>query len=391
MAKPKTNRKRSSDQSDPIPSKKRIIQFQADWLRDPNFKDWFSKHPTESQTASCKLCDCSFKFWQKSDITTHSHSEKHKDNVKVKKKSGVYVEVEVKGPSLKERTYKAECATAHFLAVRPVAVSFVNDFVPFLQELTKDVEAVNNMKMKRDKCTNIIVNILYPKAFEKIVNILNCTPYSILVDESTDITNTKVFCVSVQYYSFKLKKSVQHFLAFLNLDPLKGKAPELFASFESYFRENNIDLNNIIGVSCDNASVMTGIHNSFYTSLKAVVPHAILLNCVCHSLALIAKTSNKKLPKDVLKLAGDISRYFCKSPKRSKELSDELELNNLPNTKLLKLSGTRWLEAFHCYDRILSKWPALVNFFKKESDKLKKKKKNLNQVKTSSFVLKFSN
>ncbi|KAL7299359.1 hypothetical protein TKK_0007929 [Trichogramma kaykai] len=377
MSKPKTSRKRSSDQSSPVPKKKRAIEFQLDWLRDPDLKDWLEQDPTDSKLANCKYCKTPIKFFQKSDLRHHSTTAKHIDSINYAKKSGSYQEIAIEGPSLKERTAQAECLTAQFIAIHPVSVRLVDTLIPLIKKQALDPEAVGKMKMKHSKCAGVIKNVLYKSAFKKIVDILNEIPYSVLVDESTDVSNTKLFCVSVQYYSFKLKKTVQHFLTFTELDPLNSKASDLFQSFYKFFSENKISLNNLIAVSSDNASVMTGVNNSFYTNLRAVVPHAILLNCICHTMALIAKSSiisPSKTLKSVEDLARDISGYFCKSPKRSEDLSIQLKLHNLPDTKILRLSGTRWLEGFHVFDRILNHWPALIDFFDKESNPRSKNK-----------------
>ncbi|KAL7296544.1 hypothetical protein TKK_0009977 [Trichogramma kaykai] len=360
MSKPKTIRKRSSDQSCSVPAKKQAIDFQLDWLRDPVLKDWLVQNPTDSRSAFCNYYHCPLKFSKKSDLTKHALTPKHVENINCSKKSGSYQEIVIEGPSLKERTTVVEYKTAQFIAVHPV-----------------NPEAVQQMKMKHTKCTGIIKDVLYKSAFSEIVDILNEVPYSVLVDESTDVSNTKLFCISVKYYSFRLQKSVQHFLSFVELDPLNSKAPDLFESFRKFFIESKISLNNLIAVSSDNANVMTGTKNSFYTNLRDVVPNAISLNCICHSMALIAKSSTNstsKTLKPVEDLARDISGYFCKSPKRTEELSAKLKFHELPDTKILRLSGTRWLEGYHVFDRILNHWPALIDFFDEECNPPSKNK-----------------
>jgi len=43
---------------------------------------------------------------------------------------------------------------------------------------------------------------------------------------------------------------------------------------------------------------MIGRTNSFYSHLKSENPNLILLNCICHSSAIIASKSCEKLPKN---------------------------------------------------------------------------------------------
>lgn len=44
------------------------------------------------------------------------------------------------------------------------------------------------MKLKRTKCVNIIKNVLAPVVRDKIISELQNIPFSILLAESTDIT-----------------------------------------------------------------------------------------------------------------------------------------------------------------------------------------------------------
>lgn len=65
-----------------------------------------------------------------------------------------------------------------------------------MKEGAKEPEVMADVYLLRKKCTHIIKNILDKQKTEKLVDILrNCT-FSVLVDESTDITVNKNLCVS---------------------------------------------------------------------------------------------------------------------------------------------------------------------------------------------------
>jgi len=49
------------------------------------------------------------------------------------------------------------------------------------------------------KCTSIINNILAPVEIEGTINIIRKCPFSVLVDESTDICSRKFLCILVNY------------------------------------------------------------------------------------------------------------------------------------------------------------------------------------------------
>jgi len=89
------------------------------------------------------------------------------------------------------------------------------------------------MKLKKDKSTAIIKNILYETAFQETKINLNKTFFSVLVNESTDISNSKLLCISVQYFSEQSGKVVQHLLQIY------------------FFIRNEINMQNIIALGCD--------------------------------------------------------------------------------------------------------------------------------------------
>ena len=203
----------------------------------------------------------------------------------------------------------------------------------------------------------------YKNAFDEVVEILNATLFSVLVDESTDISNTKIMCVSVQYVDPVSGKVVQHLLQLLELDATHSTALDLFKSFKKFCDESKINMKNIVALACDNASVMVGKLKGFQVFLREIVPHLIVLNCVCHTSAIIAKSSCTAIPKEVEELVRSAYNYFANSPKRSQELDEFTEMFCDTTKKLLKLSGTRWLESFKSYERLLELWPALEHYF----------------------------
>jgi len=56
-------------------------------------------------------------------------------------------------------------------------------------------------------------------------------------------------------------------------------------------------------------SVMIGCNNSFYSHLKSEIPGLILLNCICHFSAIIAKAC-EKLPQSCENLIRSIATIF---------------------------------------------------------------------------------
>lgn len=120
-------------------------------------------------------------------------------------------------------------------------------------------------------------------------------------------------------------------------------ATKIFEIFKTFFLEKEIPLKNIIGMTSDNTSVMIGRNNSFYSHLKSEIPNLIILNCICHSCALIASKSCEKLSQNCENLIRGVATYISGSAKCCAILREFQDFLNIERNKILKLCNTRWL------------------------------------------------
>lgn len=109
----------------------------------------------------------------------------------------------------------------------------------------------------------------------KLVQYLQTCKFSILIDESTDISNIKMMCILVQYVSPVDKKVTTQLLDLISMDA-KDIANNIFETFKNFLQEKEIPLNNIVGMAND-AAVMIGCNNSFTLRLKLEIPGLVTL------------------------------------------------------------------------------------------------------------------
>ena len=84
--------------------------------------------------------------------------------------------------------------------------------------------------------------------------------YSIIIDESTDISTTKLLCAMIRHHSEKEKKIVT---AFVDLVPvIEANGENIFHALKTCLTWIGLKLNDSIGYGCNSASVMVGEHNS---------------------------------------------------------------------------------------------------------------------------------
>lgn len=242
-----------------------------------------------------------------------------------------------------ERVKRAEIKLAAFFADHNVAFSTVDHLIPLIKDICIEPKIAQDLTLGRTKCIQIVKNIISKREEEKLISILQTCKFSILIDESTDITNTKFMCLLVKYVSPINKKVRTQLLELLALDATNCTASKIFEIFKTFLEEKNINIKNIIGMASDNAAVMTGCNNSFFSRLKAEVPGVVLLNCICHSSAIVASKACEKLPQKCETIIRNVTSYISDSAKRCAILEKVQNSLNVEKHKMLKLSNTRWL------------------------------------------------
>lgn len=97
-------------------------------------------------------------------------------------------------------------------------------FLPIdhLSELTKkcfkDDSAASKLKLHRTKCTSVVKNLLYPYFKENLRMDIGDNMFSLLVDESTDISVKKQLGICIIFFSETRQSVVSTFLNILEID-----------------------------------------------------------------------------------------------------------------------------------------------------------------------------
>lgn len=336
-------------------------KFKREWLEKPQFKGWLREHISNEHLCHCAPCDCDLRCG-KSELQKHLVTEKHKKNVA--KMAGV---VSV-GKFFQKKTIhskkvsEAEIELSAFFAHHNVAFQVIEHLVPVLKDCFADSEVLKDIKLGRTKTTNIFKNVIAKKETEKLSAILKNRHFSILVDESTDISVNKLLCIGVKYVNDS-GVICDQLLELITINAKNCDAEHLYEAFKSCLELKGIPLKNIIGFASDNVNVMVGKNNSFFTRLQADTEALIMLPCICHSGALVASNACSKLPRIPEEFVRSIASYFSYSAKRTAELSEMQEFFQLQQKKMLKLSVTRWLSMQDAVNRVLEYWDMLFNFF----------------------------
>ncbi|KYN20692.1 hypothetical protein ALC57_06951 [Trachymyrmex cornetzi] len=219
--------------------------------------------------------------------------------------------------SFDERKREAEIRFAALIADKNIPHHIAKDILSCFQHIGKDPKVLASMSMGRTKCKNIITNVLCPVETERVVDKIQNTKFSIFIDETSDICN--------------------------------DNAEKLFDAFKCEMWKLQIPFNNIVALSCDNASVMIGKVSSFKTKLQSVCPRLITFPCPCHSASLAAHAATNRIPEFCEEFTRKIAIYINSSPKRLAIFREFLECFQETNRKILKLCDTSRAKAYFLF------------------------------------------
>lgn len=83
--------------------------------------------------------------------------------------------------------------------------------------------------------------------------------YSLIIDESTDVTSVKYLCICIRYFSKKIQKILVHFLGLIEIEKASGEC--LYVKLRDFLKNLDLYTTNMIGIGTDGASNLCGRHN----------------------------------------------------------------------------------------------------------------------------------
>lgn len=267
---------------------------------------------------------------------------------------------------LKKQVKRAEIKLAAFLAEHNIAFNVMDHFSDLLPSLFPDSQIASNVKCKRTKTTCIVRNVLHTTFQEILVSKLKEKPFSILLDETTDIATTKELCTVVRFFDDDTNHVSCRFFRLYEI--AKADAATIFNTVQQDLEKLGIPMSNIVGYAADGANVMMGGNNSVRTRFEADNPHIFTLKCICHSAAICASNACTKLPREAEDFIREIYSYFSHSAKQLKEFNEFQHFTDTQPHRLLRPCQTRWLSLNQCVQRILEQWNALEVYLQTCSD-----------------------
>lgn len=185
------------------------------------------------------------------------------------------------------------------------------------------------------KIQNDLIQSVAEVMTEEMKEEVRNTPFvSVMVDETTDVSNTSQMSYVLRYTTDSGLKE-----RFFKFDDVSGdKRAEAIAGHVLEFLEDCACTNKVIAQCYDGAAVMASGLNGVQAKIKEKIPQALFVHCYAHSLNLVMSQSAAKIKecKIFFSHLSGLASFFSKSAKRTK-LLDEICQRRLP-----RVTPTRW-------------------------------------------------
>jgi len=155
------------------------------------------------------------------------------------------------------------------------------------------------------------------------------TVHALIVDESTDIAVHKVL---VLYFKYRSPNSLVYKIVFGGIIQLTACHVQAFEqAIKEFYNEHEIDLNRLVMLISDDASVILGRWNRLAALLKRTVPHLSEQHCVAHreDLALTALWKDNNFLKTIEVLLRTVYTLFSRSSVKTAALAEWASVNEV--------------------------------------------------------------
>lgn len=342
------------------PTSKSAQKFCKDWMT--NFT-WLSES-SDKHAGYCKACNKDIKcLGGLKDLIKHAGTEKHKTRENsVKQKTTI--EKYATTTSLSVKVRNAELQLCAWGAAHNKSASEIEEFAACMRRICSDSEIAKGIKVGRTKATCVIKNVLGEGQHDDLAAHLQCHPFSLIADESTDLSNKKTLALVARTYFWVNEKLIVKDCFYDLIQVTETDSVTLYNKVTDSFEKDNIPFkSNLIGYAADGASNMTAAEKSLGALLKKDCPSLFILKCVCHSFALCSSYACKHIPDGIEQMCRDIYSYLSCSPLRTSKFDEIQELLELKPLKMLHPCATRWLSLQSVVQRILDRYDALRIYF----------------------------
>ncbi|XP_022873564.1 zinc finger MYM-type protein 1-like [Olea europaea var. sylvestris] len=201
--------------------------------------------------------------------------------------------------------------------------------------------APENLKLTSPRVQKDIVNAIVSECLHVIIENIRDSFFSILVDQSRDISVKEQMSVVIRYV--KNGCILEHFIGVIHV--LNTTAASLKAAIDQLFSTHNLSISNLRGHGYDGASNMRGEYNGLKALILKENPSAYYIHCFAHQLQLALVAVAQKHPKieTFFTTVHRLVNIVGGSAKRSDLIRENQRLKILESLSIGEISSERGL------------------------------------------------
>jgi len=274
----------------------------------------------------------------------------------------------------KDQQIHLKFALTAFLVSEGLPYNKTDPLVNFVKKITTEYSQadINKLSLSNVTASNIATHCIGKTLRNLILDEIATTPFSLSVDESSDVYGDAYLAVTAKYV--KEKKIVTKLLSVIPLGQEKtGEAFYHQTKQEIFSGENAEQIEkNFIGICTDRGSNMQSSKGAGMSNrLANDYPYIAIIPDFSHIYNNIAEKAVKELDSSIIKIVKTTSNYFSRSHQRSfrlKEIQKAQGRSGQDILEVIQYASTRFLSLYESTARILELWPCLSEYQKEDSN-----------------------
>jgi hypothetical protein len=248
-------------------------------------------------------------------------------------------------PSRGHDETQASCNRGVFLEF----LDHIREIDPFLD--SQLISRPNNAHYTSPESQNLLIKCIGQAVLQDIlVQCKNADFYSVMMDETTDLSHKEQVAICIRYCSSKFEIN-ERLIAVKECPLTTGE--QLTSLLLSVIKSNMLPTEKLIGQSYDGAAAMSGRDKGVHARIKEIAPYATFIHCRAHAtnLVIVKACSINIFARHFFGTVEQLFVLIEGSAKRHSWFLEFQEKKNVSKIKHLKaLSNTRW----NCQGRSIS-------------------------------------
>ncbi|XP_066963439.1 uncharacterized protein [Macrobrachium rosenbergii] len=194
-------------------------KMRDDWLANEDFSPWLSRVEGDPEKALCNICNKQFNA-ELSTIKRHKTRKAHITNeehwLQNREELRDHRDDQPENLHINKGVALATILMVYFIAERNLPFTIADHLVELCKVIFPDSVIARGSCLKKTKCTEI-TKALGKCVTNELVGKLKTHKFSVVIDESIDVSTTKCLTVIVKYYDFEASMLKTGTLELLNL------------------------------------------------------------------------------------------------------------------------------------------------------------------------------